>query len=180
MDAKLMIINIESKGIETLHSQVMIPLEELDISHRWCLFLPMDPALGSNFATEAKVIYDRYNPDLVIFVPADPQRLFTTICGVQRWNRVAICKTELAMDPECPIMEDDIRRIIEEAFEKTIHLIKLPMLRSSENLFRENGIYVCDAENSKDLTRIAIEIKNEQRNILVIGTNEIADIIENL
>ena len=131
--------------------------------------------MRGNIAAEVKAVDEKFQPELIIFAPALPDLGRTTVDGVQCLNGTEICRTELALDPKNPVVEDNLVRMLAAVYDEKVFLKRLPDVRGKDLTFEEGRIYACDAETNDDLKKILLAAGRTGKKILYIGTAGLAD-----
>ena len=171
------VIDTESRTVHPEHAYEIVShaVEMVDFNEFRYVIKKVDSTMRGNIAAEIKAVDAHFHPELMIVAPALPDLGRTTLDGVQCSNGVEICRTELALDPKNPVVEDNLVRMLARTYEEQIFLKRLPDVRS-KNLGFENGrIFVCDAETNEDLQKILAAAGKTKRKTLYIGTAGLAD-----
>ena len=171
------VIDTESGTVHPEHAYEIVShaVEMVDFNEFRYVIKKVDSTMRGNIAAEIKAVDAHFHPELMIVAPALPDLGRTTLDGVQCLNGVEICRTELALDPKNPVVEDNLVRMLARTYEEQIFLKRLPDVRS-KNLGFENGrIFVCDAETNEDLQKILAAAGKTKRKTLYIGTAGLAD-----
>ena len=136
----------------------------------------VDSTLRGNIGAETKALSQCYKPELIVFAPAFPDLGRTTIDRIHHLNGTPVSQTELARDPKTPVKNDDIQKIMAEAFtdEKVIH-VGLDAQRSGSFDLGEGRIFCFDAASNSDLQNIVRTVLTAGKRVLWVGTAALAD-----
>lgn len=141
------------------------------------IYKKVDSTLRGNIASEVKVIYEEYKPDLVIFAPAFPIIGRTTVDGIHYVNDKRIIETEFSRDPIKPVLEDNISKLIQVGFEEKFIHHNLREIREGKIDFSKEKLHSFDAENNDDLGKIVKAALETNKKVLWVGSAGMADII---
>ena len=138
----------------------------------------VDSTLRGNIACETKALDQCYRPELIIFTPAFPDLGRTTINRIHQINGTPISKSEFARESKAPARNDDIRKIMTEAFtkEEVIH-VGLEALRSGNVNLNEARIFTFDVAVNEDLEAIVRMALATEKRVLWVGCAGLADIL---
>lgn len=136
----------------------------------------VDSTLRGNIGAETRALFQRYKPELVVFAPALPDLGRTTVNGIHCLNGTPVCQTELARDPKTPVRNDDIRKIMADAFtgEKAVH-IGLDALRNGGVDLNAARVFCFDAVTNADLRIIVRAVLAAGKRVLWAGCAALAD-----
>ena len=136
----------------------------------------VDSTLRGNIGAETRALDQCYRPDLVIFAPALPNLGRTTVNRIHCLNGTPICQTELAADPKTPVRNDDIQKIMAEAFtgERVIH-IDLDAVRGGAFTLEGGRVFCFDAASNGDLQTIVRTVLETNKRVLWVGSAALAD-----
>ena len=171
------VIDTESRTVHPDHAYEIVShaVESVDFSGFRYVIKKVDSTMRGNIAAEVKAVDEKFQPELVVFAPALPDLGRTTVDGVQCLNGVEICRTELALDPKNPVVEDNLVRMLATSYDEKVFLKRLPDVRSRDLSFDEGRIYACDAETNDDLKKILVAAGQTGKKVLYIGTAGLAD-----
>ena len=171
------VIDTESRTVHPDHAYEIVShaVESVDFSGFRYVIKKVDSTMRGNIAAEVKAVDEKLQPELVVFAPARPDLGRTTVDGVQCLNGVEICRTELALDPKNPVVEDNLVRMLATSYDEKVFLKRLPDVRSRDLSFDEGRIYACDAETNDDLKKILVAAGQTGKKVLYIGTAGLAD-----
>src|SRR5690625_968906 len=127
------------------------------------IYKKMDSTLRGYPGTELKVLQQLFNADFVFIAPAYPTMGRTTMNGIHYVNGKRIAKTEFSKDPQHPITESSIVKMIKTEIDEDVGLLTKKdfqdrtTFKSKITLFKRNKIkyIVCDSEKQKDLQKLA-------------------------
>jgi D-threonate/D-erythronate kinase len=115
-----------------------------------------DSTLRGNIGSELNALRQTAGSGRLIFVPALPQLGRTTVNGFHYVHGQPLHMTAFARDPLNPITDNFIPRIIgQQTATPTIVLTRDSLKARDERDFRQDAIYVIDAESDADLKQIA-------------------------
>lgn len=149
----------------------------------------VDSTLRGNVAAELESVMNSLNSDSAVLAPAYPAQGRTTKGGVLYVNGLPVTQTEASQDPQSPVTNSNIVRLIESTSALSVELIPLQTIRSGpDNILNAiqtasatgARIAVCDAETSSDLDNIALAISQSGQNILASGAAGLATALANL
>ena len=171
------VIDTESRTGHPDHAYEIVShaVENVDFDGFRFVIKKVDSTMRGNIAAEVKAVDEKFQPELIIFAPALPDLGRTTVDGVQCLNGTEICRTELALDPKNPVVEDNLVRMLAAVYDEKVFLKRLPDVRGKDLTFEEGRIYACDAETNDDLKKILLAAGRTGKKILYIGTAGLAD-----
>ena len=171
------VIDTESRTVHPDHAYEIVShaVANVDFGGFRFVIKKVDSTMRGNIASEVKAIDEKFRPELMIFAPALPDLGRTTLDGVQCLNVTEICRTELALDPKNPVVEDNLVRMLAAVYDEKVFLKRLPDVRGKDLTFEEGRIYACDAETNDDLKKILLAAGRTGKKILYIGTAGLAD-----
>lgn len=171
------VIDTESRTVHPDHAYEIVShaVENVDFDGFRSVIKKVDSTMRGNIAAEVKAVDEKFQPELIIFAPALPDLGRTTVDGVQCLNGTEICRTELALDPKNPVVEDNLVRMLAAVYDEKVFLKRLPDVRGKDLTFEEGRIYACDAETNDDLKKILLAAGRTGKKILYIGTAGLAD-----
>ena len=129
--------------------------------HRY--YKKIDSTLRGNIAPELAAIMNATSIQKAILAPAYPGQHRTTVGGIQHIDGLPVTATELARDPQSPVREDNILKLIATTSDLTPALLPLATLRADNasavaalaELTARADIIVADAETDADLAALA-------------------------
>ena len=141
----------------------------------------VDSTLRGNIGAETRALDQSYKPELIIFAPAFPDLGRTTVNRIHCLHGTPISQTELARDPKTPVRNDDIQKILAEAFsgEKVIHF-DLDAIRGGAFSLDGGRIFCFDAASNDDLQVIVRTVLAADKRVLWIGSAALADNLLNV
>jgi len=136
----------------------------------------VDSTLRGNIGSETRALDRCYKPDLIVFAPAFPDLGRTTIDRIHCLNGTPVSKTELARDPKTPVRDDDIQKIMAEAFagEKVIH-VDLGTLRKGAFVSEGRRIFCFDVASNGDLHALVKTVLALKKRVLWVGAAALVD-----
>ncbi len=136
----------------------------------------IDSTLRGHIAQEVLAVDQMFGSDLVLCMPALPDLGRTTQQGVQHLHGVPLLQTELRSDPQTPVTEDHLPRLLQSVYEREVALLSLAQVRSGAIDLGTHRVYVCDAVTNADMqTVVAAALASGKRRILWVGSAAIAD-----
>ena len=177
------VLDTESRSLSTEDSfqRVYSETEKIPFENFFRIIKKVDSTLRGNIAAETRALAQCYKPELIVFAPALPDLGRITVNGIHCLNGVPISETELARDPKTPVKNDDIRKIMAQAFagERIIHH-DLEAVRSGAFDLEGGRVFCFDAETNHDLQIIVRSIVSKRKRILWVGTAALADNLLNV
>jgi len=154
-----------------------IPFENF----RW-IIKKVDSTLRGNIGAETRALDFICKPELVVFAPAFPDLGRTTVNSIHLLHTakdqagIPLCQTELARDPKTPVRNDNIQKIMADAFpgEKVIH-IGLDAIRSGPFDLSGGRIFCFDAASNRDLQSIVQSVLAAGKRVLWVGSAALTD-----
>lgn len=141
------------------------------------VYKKVDSTLRGNIGSELKAVDEAYRPELIIFAPAFPLLGRTTVDGIHFVNGTRIKETEFAKDPQKPVLEDNIQRLLQSVFDEEVIHHSLDEIESNSIKFLEGRIHSFDVKKNQDLKNIIIAAKDTNKRILWVGSAGMADMI---
>lgn len=170
------VIDTESRSLtaQQAYEKVSLQVAPINLNGFDCVIKKVDSTLRGNIYSEIEAIDDKFNSDLIIFMPALPDLGRTTENGVHKLNGVRITETELANDPKTPVKEDDIRNILSNITDEKVSFVPLKDIR--DNKIDISSKYVaCDAKTNEDMCNVIAHVEKLGKKVLWVGTAAIAD-----
>ena len=188
-------VSTESRNVspETAYEKIIKKLDILknnkDIDH---IYKKIDSTLRGNIAVEVKAILEYLEYDAAIIAPAFPSEGRTTIGGYQLLNGVPLERTEVARDPNAPVIDSHIPTLLKKQlkpeFENLVGYITFstvikgagPIMMELNKLI-ENGkkLIVIDALSVTDLEQIVLAYKKSSYKLLPVGSAALAQVLGN-
>ena len=141
----------------------------------------VDSTLRGNIGAETRALDTCYKPEPIVFAPALPDLGRATINRVHHLNGTPVTRTELARDPKTPVLVDDVRRILADAFTgETVTHIGLDAVRRGDINLKDGRlaggrIFSFDAAANTDLRAIVRAVLAERKRVLWVGAAALAD-----
>jgi len=170
------VVDTETRGMsgEEAYNVVKKIGDEIDFSSFKYVIKKVDSTLRGNVAEEIKAIDEAYKSDIVIFAPALPDLGRTTVDGVHCLNGIPITKTELSKDPKKPVMEDNLKKILEKVYSETVTHISISDIDKEIN-WSNGRIFTFDAVTNLNMQTIIKKGLKTGKKILWVGTAAMAD-----
>ena len=176
--AESCVLDTESRSLpeEEAFQRVLSETKEIPFENFSRVIKKVDSTLRGNIGAETRALDQCYKPELIVFAPAFPDMGRTTINRIHCLHGTPISKTELVNDPKTPVKNDDIVKILAEAFtgESVIH-VGLEALRSGAFNFADGRIFCFDAVTNNDLQSVVKSVLATDKRVLWIGTAALAD-----
>lgn len=171
------VIDTESRAVSASQAKAKLHdmLTGLDFSRFTTIVKKVDSTLRGNIAVEVRAVDAACGSELVIFAPAFPDLGRTTKDGVHHLHGVPIKSTELACDPQNPVQEDHLVRLLETAYPEGVRHVPLQQIRAGHVDFRGGRVFACDAETNADLAALITTARSTGKKILWVGTAAMAD-----
>jgi len=170
------VVDTETRGMsgEEAYNAVKKIGDEIDFSSFKYVIKKVDSTLRGNLAEEIKAIDEAYKSDIIIFAPALPDLGRTTIDGVHCLNGTPITKTELSKDPKKPVMEDNLKKILEKVYSETVTHISINDIEKEIN-WSNGRLFTFDAVTNLNMQTIIKKGLKTGKKILWVGTAAMAD-----
>lgn len=139
------------------------------------VYKKVDSTLRGNIGLELKAVDEEYQPELIIFAPAFPLLGRTTLDGIHFVNGARVKETEFAKDPQKPVLEDNIQRLLQSVFDEEVIHHFLDEIRDNDIKLLDRRIHSFDVEKNQDLKNIILAAKNANKKTLWVGSAGMAD-----
>lgn len=171
------VIDTESRAVSPSESEAKLRdmLTGLDFNRFTTIVKKVDSTLRGNIAVEVRAVDLACGSELVIFAPAFPDLGRTTKDCVHHLHNVPIKDTELARDPQNPVQEDHLVRLLQTAYPEGVGHVPLQQIREGNMDFTGGRVFACDAETNSDLEAIIVAARSTGKKILWVGTAAMAD-----
>lgn len=185
-------ITVSSNSRHMTSSDAAILSSELANSMKpKCMYFykKIDSTLRGNVAAELESVMNSLGSDIAVLAPSYPAQGRTTKDGILYVNGLPVTQTESSRDPQSPVAESNIVRLIESTSTLSAELIPLKTIRSGpENIVNAllkasvtgARVTICDTEAESDLVNIALAISQSGQNILASGSAGLAAALANL
>lgn len=134
-----------------------------------------DSTLRGNIGAETRAVAAWYRPELIVFAPALPDLGRTTVNRIHRLKGRPVSETEPARDPKTPVKNDDVQKILRDAFDEEVIHTGLAALRGGGFSPEGGRLFSFDAETNADLQKIAGAVLATGRRVLWVGASALAD-----
>ena len=141
------------------------------------VYKKVDSTLRGNISSELKAIDEEYKADLIIFAPSYPDNGRITKDAIHYANNTRILETEFSKDPQKPVTEDNIQKLLQAKFQEPVVHHNLKEIRENKINFGNARIHTFDAENNSDLEKIVLSAINTNMKILWSGSAGLANTI---
>ena len=163
-DAGALVLSSDSRALphaDAASAAAAIARRAAAIADRF--YKKLDSTLRGNLGPELAAIMRVTGVPIAVLAPAYPAQGRTTVGGIQYIDGVRVTETEIAADPQSPVHDDDIVRILAASSDLMPSLLPLGTVRTSlvatESRMRALAtvadVIVADAETDADLNRIA-------------------------
>ena len=173
------VLDTESRSLAGNEAFITVSaaVSKIDMSKFDHVVKKVDSTLRGSIAFETAAVDKSYKPDLVIFMPALPDLGRMTINGVHMLQGKPITETEFAKDPITPVREDNLKRLLETAYDEPIMHIGLHEIDSGVIDLGTGRVYTCDAVTNVHMREVAAAAVATGKKILWVGS---AGIVDNL
>ncbi len=180
IEAPSIVIDTESRNKTPLQAygkvkgmvETILAIQSFDLVYK-----KVDSTLRGNIAVEIKGIDEVYHPERILFAPAYPDNNRTTINGVHYVEGVPLRCTEFARDPQKPILEDHLQKILMENLGEDTYHFDLDSLYRKEDLPEKGRLFTFDVSSNGDLRRIARMGLKSPKRTLWVGSAGLANAI---
>jgi len=147
------------------------------------IYKSIDSTLRGNIGAEIDAVLDVLDADLAVVAPAFPLYGRTTLGGKHFLNGEPITATEFATDPQSPVREADLARLLSSQSRREAGLVGLEVLRRgtiavAEQLTalvtQKRELAIFDALFESDLDRIAREVAASEHRVVWVGSTGLA------
>jgi D-threonate/D-erythronate kinase len=181
-DNNVFIYNTDSRSVTGLeaYQRVKEVCETVKSEHYDLIYKKIDSTMRGNIGQEINAVYDSFSPDFVIIAPAYPVNGRKVINGLHYLNGVKLEDTEVAKDPKTPVIDSDIKRLIENQSNKEVEHITFQELNQGYDLVvnklnscRRNQIsYITvDSSQESDLERLVEIIHKTDFSVVWVGSS---------
>jgi uncharacterized protein YgbK (DUF1537 family) len=168
------------KAYQAVHQAAMF-LKEHDFTQ---IYKKLDSTLRGNLGAEIQAVTDVFEPEFCIIVPAFPRIGRTTIQGTHFLHGVRLEETEIAHDPQSPVVQSSLCRLLESQSSQHVGLVRTKELGQDITLWRaeldkwqQQGVkwLVFDAETDAHLEWIAFCVSKITTNVVWVGSAGLAE-----
>lgn len=135
----------------------------------------VDSNLRGQIASETKAIDRYFNSELVICAPALPDLGHTTLNRIHQLNGIPITQTEIALDPNAPVQQDDIQAIMAAVFDEPVTHIGIDAVNAGDINLEKGRVFTFDARRNSDMQNIIRSALEAKKRILWVGTAAMVD-----
>ena len=161
-DALVVDTNTRSCSSDLADKKLQQILSDLKMNPDW-IFKKTDSVLRGHVRNEILQIMKRHSRGVCLLLPANPAKNRTISNGQYYINGTMLNHTAFAIDPEYPAKTADVLMLLGESPDVAMSVKK------NGQPFHQNGIVVCEAENSNNVQNWAGEW---QENMLAAGGAE--------
>ena len=185
------VLDTESRSLsgEEAFQKIVSETEKIPFENFHRVIKKVDSTLRGNIGDETRALDSRYGSELIVFAPALPDLGRTTVNRIhllrvaEGRDGVPISQTELARDPKTPVKNDNIVKLMAEAFpgEKVVHIgldaIRrcYPPASGGALSFDEARIFCFDAASNADLQTIVRSVLATGKRVLWVGSSGLAN-----
>lgn len=173
------VLDTESRGLNSgdAYDRLKRQLNNMFSRKFDLVYKKIDSTLRGNITAELIAVDEEYKPDLIIFAPAFPDIGRITKDSIHYVKGIRITETEFSKDPQNPVLEDNIQKILESKYSEAILHHNLEEIRKSNIGFNNSRVHTFDAENNQDLEKIVTAAINTNKKILWVGSAGLANVI---
>ncbi len=173
------IIDTESRHLACAeaYEKVYNMMQNIDFAEFTYVIKKVDSTLRGNIAWEIKAADDRYQSELLVFMPALPALGRTTVNGIHFLNGVRISETELGKDPGFPVKQDHITELLQTVYEELVAHISIEDIQSGNIDFSKCRIFTADAENDAQMHAVISAALQTGKKVLFVGTAALMDVL---
>ncbi len=177
----ILIVDSESRNVSPNEAAHLIKQSVTELSGTDCnlVYKKVDSTLRGNIGAELSAVFEVYDADCILFVPALPFNHRTTVGGIHYVGGVRLQDTELARDPFAPIYTSNISELIRLQSDLPVELIFIETIRESvkaitecirDMIARGVKIIVFDSIDDGDLTCIAKAVRVLKKKLVFCGS----------
>lgn len=176
-ESDCLVVDAESRELSEAEAGEKIErlLKAVDFSRYDYVIKKVDSTLRGNVAAEVARVDSLYKSELVIFAPALPDLGRTTVDGVHRVNGTPITQTELARDPQKPVKEDNLTKLLQSEYEEKVRHIGLGEIREQRIDFSDGRLFTFDSVTNQDMQAIIEAARRTGKRVLWVGAAALAD-----
>lgn len=176
------VLDTETRGLsaEAAYEKVKSDIKDIEFSNYKYVIKKTDSLLRGNIPQEVRAVDEIYKSELVIFMPALPDLGRTTVNGIHCLNGTPITQTEMAHDPVKPVLEDNIQKLLQQAYEEKVYQITCDQIEAGEIDYSEGRLYAVDAKSNVQMQLVIKKALECGRKVLFVGTAAMADNIFSL
>lgn len=150
------------------------------------MFKSVDSTLRGNLGAEIDGVLDASGIGCAVVAPAYPLYGRTTVGGRHFVNGTPIDQTEFGSDPQCPVRESDIVKLLASQSKRKVERVALDVLRGGEAAVAEaltrfrgsgTGLVAFDVEAEEDLDRLGQAVGAIGSRVLWVGSTGMARVI---
>ena len=177
------VLDTESRSLagDAAYNRLVSELEKIPFSAFSRIIKKVDSTLRGNIGNETKALDRLLKPELIVFAPALPDLGRVTVNRIQCLNdegggETPLCQTEFAGDPAAPVKNDNIQKIMEEAFpDETVIHTGLDAVRNGSFAPEGSRIFSFDAMLNSDLEAIVRAVLAKGKLVLWVGSSGLAN-----
>lgn len=171
------VLDTETRGLsaEAAYEKVKSDIKDIEFSNYKYVIKKTDSLLRGNIPQEVKAVDEIYKSELVIFMPALPDLGRTTVNGIHCLNGIPITQTEMAHDPVKPVLEDNIQKLLQQAYEEKVYQITCDQIEAGEIDYSKGRLYAVDAKSNVQMQLVIKKALECGRKVLFVGTAAMAD-----
>jgi uncharacterized protein YgbK (DUF1537 family) len=147
------------------------------------VYKSMDSTLRGNVGAEIDAVLDSSSFDCAVVAPAYPLYGRKTLGGFHFLHDKLINQTEFATDPQCPVVEANLERLLSSQSSRNVGNISLETLRGGAPSVKQRieellsggiELVVFDIEEEADLDRLVETVHEANIRVLWVGSTGLA------
>lgn len=165
-DAEILAVNSASRHMPAQQAAAYVRriVSEAKRRNVGIIFKKVDSALRGNPGSELAAVLDAPDRQQLFLLPAYPTGGRITRHGMQLWNGKPISETTYRNDPFEPVLESNIKRILQQ--QTSIPISEVPQ---DAALPSEPGIFVLDADTNEQILQRCSEILRRPEPVFLGG-----------
>jgi uncharacterized protein YgbK (DUF1537 family) len=180
----VMAMDTDSRAVSTEEAYQRVKIIASLVQHHFVsIYKSIDSTLRGNLGVEIDALMDVIDFDLATIAPAFPFYGRTTIGGIHYLHGKRISETEFASDPQSPVREADLIKLISSQSRRKVGHIELALLRQGNTavakrlgeLLSDNvELVIFDVRLETDLRRIILSVASSNYRSLWVGSTGLA------
>lgn len=147
------------------------------------IYKSLDSTLRGNLGVEIDAVLDTADFDFAVVAPAFPFYGRTTIAGVHYLHGRPISETEFGSDPQSPVRESNLAKLLSSQSNRKVGELELEVLRGGadavsekigELIMDEVELMIFDVQEEADLTEIVNSVDATGYRVLWVGSTGLA------
>jgi len=150
------------------------------------IYKSVDSTLRGNLGAEIDGVLDASGIGCAVVAPAYPLYGRTTIGGRHFVNGIPIDQTEFGSDPQCPVRESDIVKLLSSQSKRKVGIVSLEALHAGNEAVAEAlatllnngiGLVAFDVQEEEELEQLALAVGALDSRVLWVGSTGLARVI---